>query len=393
MKTGGLTFSLFVLFIVAPMTRMLAQNDQSDLLCQGAYWTEEEGNLMMKKFASLWSDKESWETRADMIRDGIIDGMRLKEMPNEDIPFNPIIHSTKEMEGYVVENIAIVSFPGFYITGNLYRPAEYDGRIPAILCPHGHFPDARFTKGLQTRAAVLARMGAIVFTYDMIGFGESTQVEHRIPKTMLLQTWNSRRVLEYLISRDDVDADRIGITGASGGGTQTFLLTAIDDRIAASVPVVMVSAHFFGGCVGESGMPIHKSTSHQTNNVEIAALCAPRPMMVISDGADWTRNNPRVEVPYLKRVYALYDAEHKLEPVHLPNEKHDYGYNKRAPMYIFFAHHLDLSTGNVPFQIGGVDESFVEVLPREALTVFNENHPRPDDALIGEKALMDYLGL
>lgn len=382
--------SILYLLFISVLTPHIIQA-QSDMLCQGAYWTEEEGNLKMKEFASLWNDQDSWEKRADMIRKGIETGMQLDKMPKEDFSFDPIIHSTREMDGYVVENIAIVSFPGFYITGNLYRPAQYDGRIPAILSPHGHFPDARFTETIQTRAAVLARMGAIVMTYDMIGYGESTQVPHRIPKTLLLQTWNSRRILDYLISRDDVDASRIGITGASGGGTQTFLLTALDDRIAASVPVVMVSAHFFGGCVGESGMPIHKSTSHQTNNVEIAALCAPRPMMVISDGADWTRNNPRVEIPYLERVYRLYDAEHQLEPIHLPTEKHDYGYNKRAPMYIFFAHHLGLSTGKVPFQIGGVDESFVEVLPKESLSVFADSHPRPKDALIGEKAIMDYL--
>src|SRR5690554_624335 len=253
---------------------------QENLLCQGAYWTEQEANLKMKEFGSLWSDKVSWEKRANTIREGILNGMEWDRMPKEEFLFNPIIHTAGEMDGYIVENIAIESFPGFFITGNLYRPANYNGRIPAILSPHGHFPDARFTEAIQTRAAVLARMGAIVFTYDMVGFGESTQVEHRLPKTLLLQTWNSKRVLDYLISRDDVDPDRIGITGASGGGTQTFILTAIDDRIKASVPVVMVSAHFFGGCVGESGMPIHRSHDHQTNNVEIAALCAPRPMMV-----------------------------------------------------------------------------------------------------------------
>ncbi len=365
---------------------------QSDMLCQGAYWTEEEGNLMMKQFASEWSDKSSWEQRALTIREGLIEGMQLKKMPEKNFPFNPIIHSSRKMDGYSVENIAIESFPGFYITGNLYRPAEYTGRIPAILSPHGHFPDARFTETIQSRAAVLARMGAVVFTYDMIGYGESTQVDHRIAKALVLQTWNSRRVLDYLISRDDVDPDRIGITGASGGGTQTFMLTALDDRIAASAPVVMVSAHFFGGCVCESGMPVHKSANHQTNNVEIAALCAPRPMMVISDGADWTRNNPKVEIPYLDRVYALYNAEHQLESVHLPTEKHDYGYNKRAPMYIFFAHHLGLSTGRVPFD-GGVDESFVKFLTTAELSVFDKDHPRPDNALKGEKAVMEYLGL
>ena len=103
-----------------------------------------------------------------------------------------------------------------------------------------------------------------------------------------------------MVSREDIDTDRIGISGASGGGTQTFILNAIDSRIDVSIPVVQVSAHFLVD-VCESGMPIHKSNKHQTNNVEIAALMAPKPQLIISDGADWT-NTPAAEFPYLKKV-------------------------------------------------------------------------------------------
>ncbi len=365
---------------------------QESMLCQGAYWTEEEGNLMMKKFASEWNDLESWEKRAGIIKQGIIDGMQLNKMPDIKGNFNATVTKTHTLDGYIVENIYIESFPGFYITGNLYRPTDAKEKNPAILCPHGHLADKRLKKDVQSRCAVLARMGAFVFTYDMVGFADSKQVSHKMPIALLLQTWNSKRVLDYLLSRPDVDAERIGMTGGSGGATQTFILTAIDDRIKVSVPCVQVSAHFFGGCVCESGMPIHKSDHHQTNNVEIAALCAPRPMLLISDGNDWTRNTPRIEYPYIQKVYTLYNAEHKVENVHLQAEKHDYGYSKRCAMYNFFAYHLKLNTGNVSW-LPTVQEDFVTILPANQLKVFTEEHPRPADALMGDEAVIKYLNL
>lgn len=363
---------------------------QEEMLCMGHHWTEDEANGMMKKFAASWNDLPSWEKRAEMIKEGIIEGMGLKNMPAIEGTFNPIIRHTRKMDGYIVENIALESFPGFYITGNLYRPLVEKEKYPAVLCPHGHLPDKRLREDMQRRCAVLARMGAIVMTYDMVGYGESKQVTHRMPIALLLQTWNSTRVLDYLLSREDVDQERIGMTGGSGGGTQTFILTAIDERITVSAPVVQVSAHFFGGCICESGMPIHKSEHHQTNNVEISALCAPRPLLLISDGQDWTRNTPRIEYPYIQRVYALYDAEHRVENVHLAGEKHDYGYSKRVIMYNFMAHHLGLNIGSVPYN-KGYREDFVTLLSQEQLKVFSRENPIPPDALEGNEAVMKYL--
>ncbi len=347
---------------------------------------------MMKQFAAEWSDSASWEARASRIKQGILEGIQFDKMPQISGDFDAIINSTREMDGYIVENIAIQSFPGFYVTGNLYRPAEKKERYAAILSPHGHLKDKRFTHYVQRRGAVLARMGAIVFAYDMVGYGESDQVTHKMPIALLLQTYNSQRVLEYLLSRPDVDPERIGMTGGSGGATQTFVLTAIDERIKASAPVVQVSAHFFGGCVCESGMPIHRSQHHQTNNVEIAALAAPRPMLVVSDGVDWTRNTPRVEYPYLQKVYALYDAEHRVENVHLPTEIHDYGYSKRVAAYNFFAHHFDLNYRNVPYD-EGYQEDFVTILPAKELKVFGEDVTKPKDLLQGDEAVINYLGI
>jgi len=365
---------------------------QEPLLCMGGHWTEDEANLMMKEFASTWDDRESWENRADVIRQGIIDGMQLEKMPVIEEQFHPLIHNRREMDGYAVENIAIESFPGFWITGNLYTPVSPKEKNPAVLCPHGHAADKRLSADVQIRSAALARMGAIVFAYDMVGYGESHQVNHKMPIALLLQTYNSRRVLEYLLSRPDVDPERIGMTGGSGGGTQTFMLTAIDKRITVSAPVVQVSAHFFGGCICESGMPVHKSEHHQTNNVEIAALCAPRPLLLVSNGADWTRNTPRIEFPYVQQVYALYNAENRVENVHLPLEKHDYGPSKRAAAYNFLGHHLNLNMGSLPYD-NGYREDFVSILEPDQLKVFDAEHPLPGDALQGDEAVIGYLGI
>jgi uncharacterized protein len=368
---------------------MLAQDT---LLCRGSFFTEDQANIFMKKTALEWNNRASWEKRATMIRNGITEGLKIDKMPQITQKFSPIIRNKHILDGYMVENIAIESFPGFYITGNLYRPSDTLKTHPAILCPHGHGEDYRFSHDMQVLCASLARMGAIVFAYDMIGLGESKQVTHQIPIAALLQTWNSKRIVDYLITRSDVDAKNIGITGHSGGGTQTFLITAIDNRITASAPVVQVSAHFFGGCVCESGMPIHRTKNYQTNNVEIAALCAPRPLLIVSDGADWTRNTPRVEYPYIQKVYAVYDAEHKVENVHFPAGKHDYGYSKRAVVYLFLAHHLHLDISKIPYE-EGFNENFVTFLPKSELKVFTEINPIPNNALVGNDTVLKFLKL
>jgi hypothetical protein len=355
-------------------------------LCQGNFQTEEQARAQLAGFAKTYSNLAEWKQRAENVRQGILRGMELSPLP-EKCPLNPIIHSKRKYDGYSVENAAFESLPGVFVTGSLYRPLEGRRPFAAILCPHGHWASSedygRFRPDMQKRCATLARMGAVVFAYDMVGWGDWKEAgwKHSRPKVLKLQTWNSIQAVDFLLSLKDVDPKRIAVTGASGGGTQSFLLTAADDRIAVSVPVVMVSAHFFGGCNCESGMPIHKSADHETNNTDIAALAAPRPQLLISDGKDWTKNTPDVEFPYIRNVYKLFGAEDRIKNLHLPDEGHDYGLSKRLGAYEFLAKHLGLSLDKVTSSDGTIDESFVVIEKKEDLYVFNEDYPRPAHAV------------
>jgi len=228
----------------------------------------------------------AWEQRADRLRRQVLVATGLWPMPTR-VPPQAVVHGRIERDRYTVEKVFFESVPGHFVSGNLYRPAGRPGRLPAVLSPHGHWPEGRFhdhgpeqvrreiAEGaerfevggrhpLQARCVQLARMGCVVFHYDMIGYADSVQLEHRpgvreamntadgwgyfspqaelrLQNMMGLQTLNSVRALDFLLSLADVDPARVAVTGASGGGTQTFLLCAIDDRPAVAFPAVMVS--------------------------------------------------------------------------------------------------------------------------------------------------------
>ncbi len=345
----------------------------------------EEGAANLQALQANYRSKADFEARKQAIRRGMFHQLGLDPLPKRN-SLDPVVTGKQAQDGYTIENVALEILPGVWTYGNLFRPTDGAKRHPAVMLAHGHSAQeigprcGRFTAGQQTIAACLARMGAVVFNFDMFAYGESgAQVGTKAHRTGLAQTMNvlgCLAVLDYLTSLPDVDESRIGITGASGGGTQSFLTTALDDRIAVSVPVVQVSCFFPGGCTCESGRPIHASVSPRTNNTEIAAMAVPRPLLVVSDGGDWTRTVDKVEFPFIRYIYSLYGAEDRTANVHLAAEKHDYGPNKRKAMYDFMAEHLGLNKKAICDTDGDYDESFVQPASPESLVVFpNGSYP------------------
>jgi hypothetical protein len=210
---------------------------------------------------------------------------------------------------------------------------------------------------------------------------------HDIPMALTMQTWTSIRVLDFLETLPDVDKTKFAVTGASGGGTQTFLLAAIDDRISVSIPVCMVSAHYKDLCVCEKVRPVNRNQEQILNMAEFAAMFAPKPMLLISDGSDWTKNTPKVEYPFIKRTYAFYNAEGNVENVHFPNGQHDYGFEKRVPVYSFMAKHLGLNLNSVTDSKGAVDERKSILEKAESMLSFSGKNHFPPNALVGKDAI------
>ncbi|RXK86714.1 alpha/beta hydrolase family protein [Filimonas effusa] len=337
-------------------------------------WPVEEGWAELDRIAAQYHNVTEWEQRKALLKPCLFEALQLSPLP-EAPASKPIVTKERKYDGYTVQNIAIEILPGVFVNGSLYKPASYRGKIAVILNPDGHWGGQRFRPDCQLRCAALARMGAMAFSYDLFAWGESTlqfnSKDHRRSLSMSIQALGSIRILDYLLSLKDADTSRVAITGGSGAGSHTVLMTALDDRIKVSAPVVAISSYFYGGCPCESGMPIH-ACGNRTDNVEIAAMAAPRPQLLVSDGKDWTDRTPEHDLPYLQKVYGYYGKSGNVENVHLPEEGHDFGINKRKAVYDFMIRNLSLNKKAMYDAAGNLDESRITIEKEPSMYVFGD---------------------
>lgn len=267
-------------------------------------------------------------------------------------PQVPKIWGHEPYEGTVIAKVALETLPGLKLTGNLYFPGRLQSPAPAILCPHGHWRTGRIHHdergSIPMRCLMLARLGFVVFSYDMVGYNDNDELLHGWSKdldapaslygvsTFGLQTWNSLRAADLLCSLPEVDASRLGCTGASGGASQTWTVALLDERIKVLAPVCMLSSHYQGGCQCEEG-PLLRLNG--VTSFDILAALAPRPVLLPSVTRDWTNLLPRYEFPELQKVYRLFQAEKNIVNFHRDAE-HNYDQCTRERIYPWFTHWL-----------------------------------------------------
>lgn len=323
--------------------------------------------------------RDAWQERAAFLRKQILASAGLLPMP-EKRPLNAQVFDKLERQGYSVEKVLLETLPGFYLGGNLYRPLGRQGPFPGVVSPHGHWAYGRLENtalvSVPGRAMSLARQGYVVFSYDMVGQNDTNQIPHHWSEArhdlwnigpMGIQLWNSIRATDFISSLSDVDPAKIVATGASGGGTQTFFLMAVDDRIKAAAPVNMISATAQGG-VCENAANLRAGWPDFSNMV-IGALMAPRPLILISNGGDWTVETPKEVYPAIQSIYRLFGAEKNVANVHFPQFIHNYNKESREAVYQFFNQHILNNPAPVPEQPLRVD------FPHELLALHGRARP------------------
>ncbi|MFM8930672.1 MAG: alpha/beta hydrolase family protein, partial [Gemmataceae bacterium] len=301
----------------------------------------------------------------------------------------PKVLTTVQGDGFQVEKVTFQTFPGVRMPGLLYLP-EKPGKYPAVLNVHGHWPGAKQDPVVQARCAALARAGFVALAVDALGAGERG-VERALgeyhggmtgagllPVGLPLcgaQILENSQALTYLQSRPEVDGDKLGVTGASGGGNQTMYIAAWDKRLKAAVPVCSVGnyqAYLGAACCMCEVVPGALSFTEEDG---LLALTAPRALMVISASRDARQFSPeeaRKSIAAARKVYAQLGSDKAL--VHQVFESgHDYSKPMREAMVGFMRLHLAGQGDGSP-----VPEADFKPFPREELRCFPADAASPE---------------
>ena len=343
---------------------------------------EDEGRQMLDYLKTKYSNKAEWEQRRAVLRKEVRERLEIDKFLDSCVKDpKPILSKIRKHDGYTTQNICLELTPGQHVFGTIYSPAPSKsprggtsrnavspprgsrrGAYPLIICPDGHWP-SRYRDDEQQRLGTLARMGAICVDFDLYGYSQSKDEvgNHNVARAHVFQAACGLKLLDWMLTNraKDIDTTRVAANGGSGGGTHTVLLALLDSRIKASAPVVHVASHFDGGCPCESGMPVQLAGGG-TCEAELAAIIAPQPLLLVSDGGDWTSTNPELEYPFIQRIFSFYGVKDNVRNVHLPKERHDFGPNKRQAVYDFFADVFQLDRSMI-------DESKVTIEPAELM--------------------------
>lgn len=298
-----------------------------------AYFEEEVEKIESEAFKGIDSLSD-WEAKRAEYRRQLFEMLGLS--PNrERAPLQAATTGVSTAEDFTVERIHFQSSPGLYVTGNLYLPLGVTEPAPAILYVCGHGPTkidgVSFGNKVsyQRHGAWFARNGYVCLVIDTVQMGEIEGIHHGTYREGMwwwnargytsagAEAWNCIRALDYLQSRPEVDGERIGVTGRSGGGAYSWWVSALDDRIKVAVPVAGMTDmrnHVVDGCVEGHCDCMFMVNTYRWDYAQIAALIAPRPLLIANTDKDAIFPLDGVVRVHqsVSRIYDLYGAEDQL---------------------------------------------------------------------------------
>ncbi len=354
-------------------------------------YLKKETERLSARFLDGATTKEEWEAKRPRLKREYFEMLGLWPLP-ERTPLHATVTGTVERGDVVIEKLHYQSRPGLYVTGNLYRPKKPAGRLPAVLYVCGHSGRGRDGNktAFQDHGMWFASNGYVCLILDTLQLGEIAGKHHgtynlgrwwwqaRGYTPAGVECWNGVRGLDYLVSRRDVDPQRLGVTGISGGGAATFWIAAADERVRCAVPVSGMSDledYVSNKVINGHCDCMFLINTYQWHWTTIAALVAPRPLLFANSDRDpiFPMDGNRRIIARLRKLYAMY-GKPELVDEYVSKGGHDDRPDLRVAAFRWMNRHLKNDTSPVKHE-----ES--KPLPGPQLRVFPEDKDVPKDAL------------